>query len=129
MKRILLVVILTIFSSSAMAEWILVSGDDYVMFYAEKSTVRKNKNMVKMWSLANYASPVQSDYDKPLLSSKSQHEYDCINESKRLISLVEYSGRMGEGEVLFSHLYQNQPFKPIVPDTMSAALFKTACLQ
>jgi hypothetical protein len=42
------------------------------------------------------------------LSSKAQDEYDCTEERHRLLSLTEFSGNKGSGEVVFSNTEESK---------------------
>lgn len=113
-------------STSVLAEWSYVGHSEESIAYADKSTIRKNGNRVKMWVLHDLASPHQVGNGKPFLSTKGLHEYDCVNESSRGINLIEYSGYTGDGEVVWSGGF-NVGFRPIVPETVEEMLWKVAC--
>jgi len=51
MPKAILIILLTVVSSSAMAEWVKVSEDKLVTAYADPTTIRKLGDKVKMWAL------------------------------------------------------------------------------
>ena len=55
MKKLLLTFLLTIISSSAMAEWVEFIKDDeeILTVYVDPTTMHKNGNNVKIWILAD----------------------------------------------------------------------------
>jgi hypothetical protein len=60
------------------------------------------------------------------LVEKGQSEYDCAQERLRLLALVEYSGNIGKGKVVYTDSIE-QPWKPVVPRSVDQALWKLAC--
>jgi hypothetical protein len=48
MRKLILILLLAVLSSSAMAEWIKVGANDNSTIYADPATIRKEGNMVKM---------------------------------------------------------------------------------
>lgn len=63
------------------------------------------------------------------MSSKSLKAYNCRDETHAIISLVFYSGSMGEGISVWSGSRQEREWewKPIVPETSGETLCKIAC--
>ena len=55
MKKLLLILLLAVVTSSAMAEWVEFTEDDEetLTVYADPDTIQKTGNIVKMWSLIN----------------------------------------------------------------------------
>jgi hypothetical protein len=120
MRRMILVLLLTAFSSSAMAEWVKVSNVDGgdITFYTDPSTIRKNGKLVKMWELQDY---LTARTGENYLSVKIQNEYDCKNEKTRLLFLSTHSGHMGGGDLVEMN---NNPGEwiPVPPASIIQAL-------
>ena len=100
MYRAILVMLLAVVSSSAMAEWVAIAAADGIISYANPATIRKSGNKVKMWSLIDFNS-VQEDAGDKFLSSKSQNEYDCKEERIRTLYFSWHSENMGDGDVVY----------------------------
>lgn len=128
MKKLILASILTLLSTSAFAEWTYVGdADDYSLtMYANLATIRKNGHMVKMWDLSDYKTTIGFSDGKSKLSSKSQVEYDCKEERSRGLALIDTSGHMGEGDVVFNSS-NVQNWSPVSPDSIGETLWKIAC--
>jgi len=77
MHKAILIMLLAVVSSSAMAEWVKVSEDKLVTAYADPTTIRKLGDKVKMWALWDY-STAQEDDSKPHMSTRVQKEFNCI---------------------------------------------------
>ncbi len=125
MRRIVLMVLLSAVSSTAMAEWVKVSNVDGgdITFYTDPSTIRKNGKSVKMWELQDY---LTARTGENYLSVKIQNEYDCKNERTRLLFLSLHSAHMGGGDIVEMN---NSPgeWMPVPPASIIEALWKIAC--
>ncbi len=97
MKKLLLILILAVVSSSAMAEWVKIgTTTDGRTYYADPTTIRKLGNKVKMWRLTDYKlakEPVAT------LSIRAKEEYDCKEKRYRWLFMASYSEPMGRGAV------------------------------
>jgi hypothetical protein len=122
MKRLLFVVIMMTCSLS-WAAWektgTIVDGDEVSVYYFDKSTIRKNGVIVKMWIMV-------SQLDR---STKAQKVYDCNSETFAMASFVMLSGPMGTGSATTSMTFKEKEWewKPIVPDSMVELEWKFAC--
>ena len=125
--KLLIAALLIVFSTSAMAEWTVVGGNDDQTTYADLSTIRKSGDKVKMWDLLNYKVAKTSAAGKLVLSSVDQDEYDCKEEISRTLTFSFYSKNMGAGEVVHNSGNLHEEPEPILPGSVAATLFKVAC--
>ena len=100
MKKLILAIALTAVSPSVMAEWTLIAvNSDYGLnVYVDYATIRRNGDKVKMWRLYDYKT-VQTGIRREWLSDITQQEFDCQNESSKILATSWYSRNMGNGEV------------------------------
>jgi len=130
MKRLLFVMLMMVCSVS-WAEWELCGSDsdDKFMVYCDKSTIRKNGAISRMWVLTDFSKVQKNASGKRYMSFKSLAAYNCRDETSAIISLVQYSGSMGEGNVVVSHTRQEREWewKPIVPESITEAQWGIAC--
>jgi hypothetical protein len=126
MRKAILMMLLAVASSSALAEWVEVFRDEAVTVYADPSTVRKAGNMVKMWVLYDYKSVQSSNSSKPYRSSRKQSEYDCKEAQSRILSLTAHSGNMAEVDTVFS-LSKPEEWEPVPPSSLAELMWKIAC--
>ena len=126
--KILIAVLLAVFSTSVMAEWTRVSGSDTdtSTAYADLSTIRKSGNKVKMWVLLDYK-VVRTVDGMRYLSMTNQFEYDCKEETSRILAFLWYSKNMGAGEVVYTSGAMHEEPRPIPPGSMIEGIFKVAC--
>ena len=125
--KLLIAALLAVFSTNVLAEWTRVGGNDIYDTYADLSTIRKSGNKVKMWNLYDLRVAEKSYDGTRYLSSSNQREYDCKEETERLLTFIWYSKNMGAGRVVHaSGAYHEEPH-PISPGTLNMLLFKVAC--
>src|ERR1700712_2294353 len=76
--------LLTLMSAAATAQvWLETSKNDKYIAYASPSSMKREGNMVKMWSLFDYKTPQPDAAGKQFLSAKRHFEYDCKEQRVR----------------------------------------------
>jgi hypothetical protein len=127
MKKLTLLLLLLI-STNVLAEWTVLesaSSEDGFDVYVNTESIRRDGNKVKMWNMYDYKK-VKVDV-KNYLASVSHVEYDCNEETLRLLDLFWYTGNMGQGQPVFSNTnIQKDPIS-IIPETIHESLFNIAC--
>lgn len=126
MKKPLLVLMLILVSTSAMAGWVKTGEDDEFTHYADIATVRKFQGKAKVWRLIDYKSLHQANKYK-CLSSKVQQEFDCKEEQVRVHAFSLFSKNMGAGKIVFSSTLPDDVWMPVAAEVNDAALFNIAC--
>ena len=121
------VVVLLLLSTPAWAEWTLVGDSDASDIYADLATIRKQGDMVKMWSLYDLKT-ARPFAGTPYLSSKDQDEYDCQRQRTRFLSYSVHSGNMGSGRIIYSDAEPGK-WTALPAGSVVEALWKTACDQ
>ena len=119
---------LAIASAAASAEWNLAVKTVKVDFYTDSATIVRNRDIVKMWSLQDLNQGLL--WGKELvLSVKDYQQYDCKQQTRRLVMSVLHSEHMGGGEVVFSLDLKptDKDWIPVVPGGGGDALWKVAC--
>jgi Surface-adhesin protein E len=125
MSRILFMLLLFLVSSDALAEWIIVGGNEYSTIFADPTSVLRVGNIAKMLSLydTDIAQVVGSI---SFMSSKTLDEYDCKENQSRTLAFYWYSGHMGEGNILYGNT-DPRKWSPVIPKSMSETLWKFVC--
>jgi len=130
MKRLLFVVLLMVCSVS-WAEWEFLSksSDGEQKVYVNKSTIRKNGAISRMWVLTDFSQVQTNAGGERYMSDMTLTVYNCRDETVEIVSLVEYSGSMGQGNVVEAHTWQEREWKwePNVPGSFGETLWKIAC--
>lgn len=135
MRKLTLMLLLSIVSGNAMAwveealenlHWVGVSSNDTSSEYSNPATIRKNGEMVKMWSLRDYKA-AQVIREGKVLSMKAQNEYDCKEEQYRGLAYSMYSGNMGTGLVVYFNNNDSDSWAPVTPGSVVEVLWKAAC--
>jgi hypothetical protein len=103
MKKLVFGVVLVAISSGAMAEWTLLffgQDGDGRKLYLDADTVRWSAtNTVRAWLMLDLKTP-QKMGKKSFSSVKTLREFDCKDDRARNLSVIFYSGKMGDGESL-----------------------------
>ena len=130
MKRLLFVVLITVCSVSwAGWERIGTSDEGGLTVYVDTSTIRKNGAISRMWELIDVSSVQTNSLGERYMSGKSLQAYNCRDETNALISLVKYSGSMGQGNAVWSGMRQEREWEwePVVPGSIAETAWKIAC--
>lgn len=126
MSRLLLAIVLSVISTSVMAEWTYISSNNDVDYYVDKTEIRKEGNMVKMWELVDYKLPQKDSAVAPYLSARTYSEYDCNEARARIKELSSFRGNMLKGELLQTVQGEGN-WSYIPPDTVFKDLWEIAC--
>ena len=110
---------------AAYAEWVEIVKDDNQTFYIDPGTIQHTESRAKVWELVDHMSsqPFQRSY---YFSARIHVEYDCIEETRRILAITYLSGNMGSGAEVFKGSGEG-PWVPIPPGTIGQSLRHTAC--
>ncbi|MEF8770994.1 surface-adhesin E family protein [Candidatus Accumulibacter contiguus] len=139
MKNIILTLLAVVGSTAVNAEWSNIGSSqtgkgDVVTVYADFSTIRRNGDKAKIWSLWSTNLP-QYIFDNnnrpvsgsgPFKSMKFQREFDCKEETSRVLFLQFKSGSMGDGES-FGDITSEEKWMPASPGSIVSTLLNIAC--
>ncbi|MCR4303863.1 MAG: sel1 repeat family protein [Gallionella sp.] len=127
MRKAILVILLSVVSSSAAADWVKVSSTEDATFYANPATIRKVGNKVKMWGLIDLDTAQPNSNGKMYLSLMEQSEYDCKEEQVRSLAFTAYSEKMGGGKVVSVISRNDANWNPVPPGSNGVTIWKIAC--
>lgn len=104
MKNSILAMLFALASTSASATLFQLDDNEKEVAYAETSTIRKSGDIVTMWSLYDLK---DTKYlaKKAYQSTKFQMEFQCKKELVRLRGMKFYTGKMGEGQVIYNESF------------------------
>lgn len=126
MRRAVLMMILAVMSSSAMAKWVEAGSKlDVVSTYIDPATIRKEGNMVKVWTLTDRKAP-RTIGGVTHLSMKQHEEYDCKEKQSRSHGASFHSRNMGKGKVVYSDSVTSE-WEPVYLGSAGEILWKIAC--
>ncbi|MBU6482081.1 MAG: hypothetical protein KGS09_16215 [Nitrospirae bacterium] len=111
------------------AEWVAIGSTESAggfTVYLNHDTIVRKGDLVKMWALYDY-NTTQTKASNMYFSSEMQSEYDCTEERTRLLSFVEFSGKMGSGNVVSSGSDETNRWISVPPGSVGQALWKIAC--
>jgi hypothetical protein len=130
MTRLILLTLLTLSTLPAYGAWVEVNQDieeGQTVYVDPESIRRKRVDLVEM-SVLYDSKTAQPTVGKVYLSRKVQNEYNCKEDMKRMISVIEYGGNMGTGTVVYmaSPLFSATKWMP-VRGGVAEKLLKVAC--
>lgn len=127
MSKTILMLLLAVVSSGAVAEWINVFTDESgSSIYADPTTIQKVGNRVKMWVLFDYRKATLDAGDR-IMSIRKHEEYDCKETQVRLLYISKHSGRFTEGKMVYLNDIPNNEWVPVAPSSILEDLWKYAC--
>jgi hypothetical protein len=86
------------FSGAAAADWTGVgSANEIYAAYADRDSIRRQGGIVTMHGLYDFRRQDYTPTGRGLYSTAVLREYDCAGRRVRLLSSIDFSGRMGEG--------------------------------
>jgi len=80
-----------------------------------------------MWNLYDFKSTEVSSIGEPYLSAKVQQEYNCDDETVRLIASSHHSENMGGGDIVYSDYSVKLEWQSVAPGSVNEYLLKLAC--
>jgi hypothetical protein len=126
MRNGILSMLLSVVSSSALAEWVEVFRNEGLAVYSDPATILKTGDRAKMSVLYDYQSDQSSNSSQPYRSSKRLSEYDCKEGKSRMLSLTGHSANMAESNTVFS-LSEPENWAPVPPSSLGELMWKIAC--
>ena len=95
MKQIICLLVLCI-SCGAQAEWQSLSKAEDGDWYIDRQLVQP-RPVVRAWTLFDHYAPVGAF---GVLSVKTMHEFDCVQQRMRDINIVVFNDHMAHGSIL-----------------------------
>jgi hypothetical protein len=127
MNKSIICILLTIFSTGVMAEWVLVGKSNTGNAYVDLATIRKAGNKITIWSLDDHPAIQQIPSAGKYLSARIQYDFDCENKTKKVIALVLYSANMGGGKVVFNARDSSRKYEPVSSGSIDEGRLKLVC--
>jgi hypothetical protein len=109
----------------ALAEWLLVDGNEQAKVYVDSETMKRNGDWVSVWGMDDLRTAHTRGFRK-FLSTRAQEEHDCTKERFRLLALEYFSGNMGSGESLYKTSGESD-WAAIPRGTLAQSVWKFVC--
>ena len=124
MKKLTLLLLLMV-STNVMSEWKPIGFSDEQTQYVDLESIRKKGNKVKLWFLLDLKK-VKIIENKSILSIMGHEEYDCKEETTKVLDMFFYEGNMKNKEI-FSEVNIHDEPTSIRPNTVESLNYKIAC--
>ena len=109
-------------SFSDMAEWVLVSENEYGTGLFVDPNIKKTSNLRMFWHIQNLK---QADRQGDM-SYRGVWQYDCQESRQRNMQVAGYPGPMATGQKS-DEVYNPSDWMPIGSDPSSQAMYKYIC--
>ena len=118
---------LVLASSAVLADWTEISSDkDIYSAYADKESIRRQGDMARMQGLYDFRRQDFTPEGRGLYSTAVLREYDCAGRRVRLLSSIDFSGRMGEGAAVSTSDTPGR-WEPVLKGGIDDAYWTVAC--
>jgi hypothetical protein len=125
MRRIILMMLLTIACNGEASEWVKLNEDERSVIYANSEAIYETGNEVKLWWMSDFKE-AQTNNGDVYLSSRRQYEFDCKGREYRPLFFSRHSARMAQGNTIYSSSATGE-WKRVPSNTIGEILFKFAC--
>lgn len=126
MKKLLLTTLLAIFSTGAMAEWIIVNMNEDYFLYIDEARISRKGNIARMWIMNDYFLP-QGLHADTYLSKVLYMEFDCPNKMSNILNITFFTENMRKGIPIDSIKADDKKRDFILPESIGERLLKEAC--
>lgn len=118
---------LVLASAQAAADWTPVGrANEIYAAYADKASIRRHGSMATMHGLYDFPRQDLTPEGRALYSTVVLREYDCAGRRVRLLSSIDLSGHMGEGEAVSTSSLAGR-WEAVIEGGVDAAFWKLAC--
>lgn len=128
MKRLIFLLLMMAHSVS-WAGWDFTGETDELFKYHDKSSIQINGSTAQMWTMYDFRE-IQTDADGDKFKSvKSLLLFNCKYETLAMISILQYSGSLGTGDLVLSDTFKENEliWDRIVPNTLVKTEWEIAC--
>jgi len=118
---------LALFCSTAAADWTGVGrANEIYSAYADRDSIRRQGGMATMHGLYDFRRQDFTPEGRGLYSTAVLREYDCAARRVRLLSSIDFSGRMGEGAPVSASRTPGR-WEPVLEGGIDDAYWTVAC--
>jgi hypothetical protein len=125
-RNAILMTMLAVVSTSAMAEWVKVGSNAMDTLYIDPGIRWTDRNTTKMWALNDFNTIQRIGEREPFKSEKIEYEYDCKGQEARMLYFTSHTESMAEGSVVDFNVVPTE-WAPVTPNTGQEELWKIAC--
>lgn len=116
----------SLLSLQAHAELKALGNSDAATYYVDTQTLKRNAGLRTFWSIMDYNQPQSTTRGASFLSTRSNMEINCREETVLVRQFSMHSGHMAQGEVIDAQGVWREA-QPIPPGTPLAVIWKFVC--
>lgn len=125
MKKIALFILTATLSAAAMADWVLLGGNDVQENYVDPGSIRKKGNNVTTLNMYHFKTVREYDGNE-YRSSVLLYEFDCAKGQSRGLESIFYAESKGAGAIVDSWSTPHA-WKAVPPATPLDSFMNFAC--
>lgn len=133
MKKILLLVFASLFmivfvKQSYAVKWVPVGTNeaDSVVFYVDVDSMHRSGNLVQMWILSDYNSPLRLPNGSSYLSILDFYTFNCPSRLFSSGKQIHYPEKRAAGNAVRT-INTVDPFQSPIPGSVQEGMYKFAC--
>ncbi len=130
MKRLLLIILLTLPSYPARGEWTALESPyqppGILTIYVDPTTIHPDGGFMTVWELRDYRSAQGGITGRRFLSATTQKQFDCPAQRYRLLAYADFTGPMGSGDRR-NGAVDPKVWRPIEPNSSNYAIWAMIC--
>lgn len=114
-------------SSAAAADWTGVGrANEIYSAYADRGSIRRTGDLATMHGLYDFRRQDFTPDGRGLYSTAVLREYDCAGRRVRLLSSIDFAGRMGEGAPVSANRTPGR-WEAVLEGGIDGAFLRVAC--
>jgi hypothetical protein len=122
-RNSLVMLFLAILITPAQAQWEKISENNDLINYIDKSTIKKDGNLRKIWRLTD----LKKREITGEMSIRMMVEHDCKEDLFRYLFVSNHSDPMAGGRIINQVRKDEKEWSQVPPETLSATIHKIVC--
>lgn len=110
-------------------ERIGASTNGVYVLYVDRSTIKLDNGIARLWTLVDYIEPYKSIEGIAVWSTKSLYFYNCLEGKKATVAMYGQNRPMGKGASVFGFELESKEFEweYVATDTLEYKALAIAC--
>jgi len=127
MLKLMIPLLLSIYSLQAFAEWVPVYNDSLETDYVDTSTIKGTGDIRQITQLRNFKQVQVPRVGFEHLSKFHVYEFKCSQKTFKVLLTVAYEKISGQGRAIFKDDIPTPTYESFKPNTATAETWRLAC--
>lgn len=126
--RKLILIFLALVPNIVFAKWVTAATGYEVVYFYDPSRIYTVHGLTKdAWILGDYPKPEQTVNKQMIRSTIEKRRFFCATHEMAILKYVDYSGRMGTGNVVRTADLESFKISEVVPNSVGEKLLEAIC--